>query len=717
MKNKKVLRLLSLVTLIFILANTFAVVGFASGDNADVYVTIANNGAPVVYNAPVSVSDVDGDDAVTINDALIIAHAQYYSGGESGYETAVSQYGLGITKLWGNTNNGSFGYYVNDASAWSLTDLLNDGDNLYAFCYKDAEGYSDKYAYFNIKSLSDVVEGESFDVTLKMQGYDESWNPVEIPVANAIITIDGVDTDFVTDENGVASVTIEDSLKHIISARPSEDSMIITPAVIEVKGNETDLVCDFGGNTYYYCNNSAQSGWVVFDGINYCFGSDGALTKKTVDTFVTIANNGAPVVYNAPVSVTDVDNDGMFTINDALIVTHTLYYSDGASGYETATTQYGLGITKLWGNTNKGSFGYYVNNVSAWSLSDSLVNGDYLYAFCYKDAEGYSDKYSYFNVTELNEVNVGESFNVTLKMQGYDESWNPVELPVVNAIITIDGVDTDFATDENGVAAIRIDDYDKHIISARTTTEGLIITPAVIDVIGENREIVCDFGGNTYYYIDNAVQSGFAAVDGKTCYFGADGSMVKKQLVIIDGKKYYFGADGAMYTKRLISVSGKKYYMGADGAAYTKRLISVNGKKYYMGADGVAYTKRLISVNGKKYYMGKDGVAYTKKLISVDGKKYYMGSDGVAYTKRLISIDGKKYYMGSDGVAYKSRLISLSGKKYYLGKDCIAYKSKFASLDGKKYYFGSDCVMYKSKTFSVNGVKYIADSNGVCKKK
>ena len=715
MKNKKVLKLLSLFALICILANTFAVVGFAS-DSAEVNVTIANNGAPVVYNAPVTVTDVDGDNSLTINDALIIAHTEYYSEGAKGYETATTQYGLGIKKLWGNTNNGSFGYYVNDASAWSLTDALKDGDNLYAFCYKDAASYSDKYSYFNIKSLVGTEASDSYEITLKMQGYDESWNPVELPVANAVITLDGVDTDFVTDENGVASITINDEYKHIISARPTDDSLIITPAVIEVKGNETDLVCDFGGNTYYYCYNAVQSGWVAFDGINYCFGADGALTTKTVEANVTIANNGAPVVYNAPVTVTDVDNDGSLTINDALIITHDEYYSDGVKGYETAVTEYGLGIKKLWGNTNNGSFGYYVNDASAWSLADTLKNGDDLYAFCYKDAASYSDKYSYFNIKSLVGTEASDSCEITLKMQGYDENWNPVELPVANAVITLDGVDTDFVTDENGVAVIKIEDENQHILSARSITEGLIITPAVIDVIGEERDIVCDFSGNTYYYSDNAAQSGFKTVEGKKCYFGADGAMVKKQLVTIDGKKYYFGKDGDMYTKRLISVKGKKYYMGADGAAYTKRLISVNGKKYYMGSDGVAYTKRLISVNGKKYYMGKDGVAYTKRLISVNGKKYYMGSDGVAYTKRLISVNGKKYYMGKDGVAYKSKLISVNGKKYYIGSDCTAYKSKFASLSGTKYYFGSDCVMYKGKTFSVNGVKWKAASNGVCTK-
>ena len=460
--------------------------------------------------------------------------------------------------------------------------------------------------------------------------------------------------------------------------------------------------------------------------------------EESVEVMVTIANNGAPVVYNVNVDVTDVDDDGSITINDALVITHSQYYSEGVNGYETANSQYGLGITKLWGNTNNGSFGYYVNNASAWNLTDALVDGDYLYAFCYKDATSWTDSYAYFDYGIISDATADTPYILKLNKLVYNyETYAFDEVPVANAIITIDGADTEFTTNDEGIATITLSDTYSHIVSARTT-DGSIITPPVLEVRGDKKDLICDFSGNTYYYIDNAVQSGFMTVEGKTCYFGADGAMVKKQLVTIDGKKYYFGADGAMYTKRLISVSGKKYYMGADGVAYTKRLISVNGKKYYMGADGVAYTKRLISVNGKKYYMGSDGVAYTKRLISVNGKKYYMGSDGVAYTKRLISVNGKKYYMGSDGVAYtkrlisvngkkyymgsngvayKSKLISLSGKKYYLGKDCIAYKNKWASLSGNKYYFGSDCVMVKGwktiKNDKGQSVKYYFDTDGV----
>ncbi|MCR4564254.1 MAG: hypothetical protein K5755_06445, partial [Clostridiales bacterium] len=556
MKNKKVLRLIALFAMICIMVNASALVCFATGESADIIVTIANKGAPVVYNHPLNVTDADNDGALTINDALILAHSAYYSEGAAGYETTTTQWGLSITKLWGNTNKGSFGYYVNNVSAWSLTDPITDGDYLYAFCYKDAANYTDNYSYFNITEISSVVPGEPINLSLTMLGYDESWNTVQLPAAGAIITLDGVDTQSITDETGVASIVINDSYQHIISAR--FDDKIITPAVIDVKGNSNHLLCNFSGNKYYYFNNIVQTGTSRYNGIDYVFGADGAMTNMQTDAYVTIANNGAPVACYAPIIVNDADNDLSLTINDALICAHEQYYSDGVNGYESAVGQYGLGVTKLWGNTNKGSFGYYVNNVSAWSLTDNIGYCDEIYAFCYQDAANWTDSYSFFNSTEVYFGEETTEFTFTLSRLGYDENWNTVELPVANAIITFDGVDTEYVTDENGEVTLTVENT-THIISARSND--FIITPPVILVNPDEtgREFTGDFNGNTYWYKDGVVQTGFKTVDGKNCYFGADGAMVKKQLVTINGKKYYFGKDGAMYTKRLISVSGKKY--------------------------------------------------------------------------------------------------------------------------------------------------------------
>lgn len=224
-----------LTALIMALGCTSA--AFAADSSADVYVSIANKGELVVAYEQISVSDEDSDGKITINDTLITAHEEFYKDGASGYESkVVPPYdGLSLTKLWGNTNSGSFGYYVNNASAWSLSDEVKNGDSVYAFAYEDAKTYSDSYSFFNANTVT-AEKGGTVELTLKRYYYDSSFNLVSAPVSGAVITVDGEKTSAVTDKNGKASVTLEKSGEHVISAEC--DSMIITPPVCiaEVEG-------------------------------------------------------------------------------------------------------------------------------------------------------------------------------------------------------------------------------------------------------------------------------------------------------------------------------------------------------------------------------------------------------------------------------------------------------------------------------------------------
>ena len=194
------------------------------------------------------------------------------------------------------------------------------------------------------------------------------------------------------------------------------------------------------------------------------------------EVFVTVADEqGKTVLAAQQVAVTDIDNDGALTINDALFAAHEKFYDGGAeAGYATSVTQYGLGITKLWGSTI-GSYGYYVNNISAWSLADTVKDGDYVAAFVYTDPY-WSDHYSYFE-SFSGLVTPGEEIALTYKESAYDENWNPVELPVEGAVITVDGEQTEMTTDAEGKAVISLSDEGVHIVSA--AKEGRILVAPV----------------------------------------------------------------------------------------------------------------------------------------------------------------------------------------------------------------------------------------------
>lgn len=210
---------------------------FASADEtAEVYVTIADkDGKLAVAAEKVTVTDIDGDKALTINDTLYAAHEKFYEGGAAaGFGTELTEkYGLSLTKLWGEANGGSYGYMVNNASAWSMTDPVKTDDYVAAYVFTDTKTFADKYAYFD-KFKADVCAG--FDLTLTKADYDAEWNPITVKIAGAEITVDGEPTGIFTDENGVASVSFKTDGKHIVSATAAGQVIVPPVCVAEVTG-------------------------------------------------------------------------------------------------------------------------------------------------------------------------------------------------------------------------------------------------------------------------------------------------------------------------------------------------------------------------------------------------------------------------------------------------------------------------------------------------
>ena len=221
-------RIVSMLTVLAMVLAMMPAMAFAdSAETAKVSVTIADKGSLVMTHEKVTVTDIDADGALTINDALYAAHEATYEGGAAaGYGSAMSSWGLSITKLWGDTS-GSYGYYLNNASAWGLTDPVKDGDSVYAFVYADQIAWSDIYSFFD-KNTVDVKTGEEVELTLSYSGYDANWNTVVMPLEGATITVDGVATDAVTDAEGKAVIKMELG-NHVISATSA--AMTLVPPV------------------------------------------------------------------------------------------------------------------------------------------------------------------------------------------------------------------------------------------------------------------------------------------------------------------------------------------------------------------------------------------------------------------------------------------------------------------------------------------------------
>lgn len=200
-------------------------------DHIEVRVTLSDDGGAIVLaQAPVLVTDADGDRTLTMNDALFCAHEQYFEKGAEGYESEPSEYGRSLVKLWGVENGGSYGYYRNHASPDSLLAPISSGDLISAFVYTDLEAWSDTYCFFDADT-ADVKQGDTLNLTLSCYGYDADWNVTVLPVADAVMMLDGEETAYRTDAEGRVSIPVWEAGEHLISAK-SETQTLIPPVLL-----------------------------------------------------------------------------------------------------------------------------------------------------------------------------------------------------------------------------------------------------------------------------------------------------------------------------------------------------------------------------------------------------------------------------------------------------------------------------------------------------
>ena len=208
-------------------ATTAAATTASNAAKAEIHVTIVNkSGAAVLKYATITATDLDADDKINIYEALKAAHATCTNGGAEGFVAEEGQWGLSMVKLWGEENGGSFGYYVNEASAWSLTDEVHPGDRLVAFSYTDTVGYGDRLSYF-APITAKVNAGETVTLTLTALIPDESYNYVPTTVAGAKIFVNGTDSGLVTDAEGNVTLTLSAGVNEITAT--SETVILVPP--------------------------------------------------------------------------------------------------------------------------------------------------------------------------------------------------------------------------------------------------------------------------------------------------------------------------------------------------------------------------------------------------------------------------------------------------------------------------------------------------------
>lgn len=224
---KKFLALL--LTLLFIVSSACA------ADATSVYVSITDGeGNLVLAHTAVDVTDVDADGALTIYDALSCAHAAYYETGAEGFAAENTEYGLSMTRLWGVENGGSYGYYLNNASAWSLLDAIGEEDHVKAFVYTDLTAWSDTYCFFSADTVT-VPAGSELPMTLSAAAFDENYAPITVAVADATITVNGEATEIKTDAEGNFTLTLTEAGVYTISAISDTMTLVAPVCIITIE--------------------------------------------------------------------------------------------------------------------------------------------------------------------------------------------------------------------------------------------------------------------------------------------------------------------------------------------------------------------------------------------------------------------------------------------------------------------------------------------------
>lgn len=197
------------------------------------YVTIADkSGKVVLAREEIKAKDLDGDDKITIFEVLKAAHKTCPNGGKDGFAAEETQYGLSMTKLWGEENGGSFSYYVNEEGVnGPLTTEVKADDRIVAFAYTDTAFFSDTFCYFD-PQVKTVKKGETVTLTLTALQFDMlSFDYVPGPVSGATITVNGTAIDAKTDAEGKVTLTLDKGV-NVISA--SSDALNLVPPIAKI---------------------------------------------------------------------------------------------------------------------------------------------------------------------------------------------------------------------------------------------------------------------------------------------------------------------------------------------------------------------------------------------------------------------------------------------------------------------------------------------------
>lgn len=407
---------------------------------------------------PVTVKDADADGILTFHDALVALHEAYRA---EGYTL---QKGGTVAKLWGVETNAT-SFFKNGEELTKMvnykTSTVADNDQLYAVVVTDKTDRADCFTWFDRTEVT-VKAGESFKLTLtgKSDDYAKS-GAVSIPVGTwedgAFTALENAKTDI----DGNVTLSFDKAGTYLVTAKG------VLP------GLRYDYDLDYDEDID--CPTIAPYCVVTVEEAAKPGPADSATVYFTVSNQGVLAQTpDGQAAIELPVTVKDLNSDGILTYDEALVALHEKYCE---GGYEIS----GGFVQKVWNVTTnpKGSYYFLKNNV-ALSMgvndkSSTVAQCDQLYTCIFKDEANWSDVICYFDSRALT---VEAYKDITLNLQGSSSmavgGYNPGSVAGAQVGTWKDGTFTaikDAVTDSKGNVKVSFEEPGTYIVSASGSIE------------------------------------------------------------------------------------------------------------------------------------------------------------------------------------------------------------------------------------------------------
>lgn len=643
---------------------------------------------------PVTVTDVNSDGILTFDEALVALHEAYCPDG-------YALNGNSVRKLWGSEvtapivakNNKILEKAVN----WK-TSTVDEGDKLYAASIKDTVDYSDCLSYFD-KTEVTVDEGKEFTLTLKAAGeYFSGSNYSELNAYGISVgtwekgsfkAITGKETA----TNGTVTLSFSEAGTYIVTANGT------------LPGEADD-----GFDTYDVdCPVSAPYCIVTVKGSSVQPAANAEVTFTVSNKGVLATTSDGKAAIELPVTVKDVNKDGILTYHEALVALHEAYCPGGydpGDGF----------VQKFWNVVTNptGSYYFLKNNVPlSMGVTDStstVAQGDNLYAVVDSDEAKYSDIICFFNKRALN-VEAGTAFTLNLRgsssmlPDGYTED-NVVGAKVgtwENGNFTaIDGA----VTDKDGNVTLTLDKEGTYVISA----SGEVQTEIANWGGGNGKETITVNAPLTAPYCVVTVTGSVVTYATVTFSYQEAGN---QEVFAFDEKIPSNLAESYGYTDHVVgAVSALDVLVRAHELTFFDRFTPDNATDFLAISDANWVTKRMgeestnltILVNGKQA-AGEDGKGlFVNQTKVADGDYVTFGvcEDTAYYLDKYIwleTADGKP----------------LTGQTFYANTDLdLVVKSNYAAYgDPVEVVEGAQLATMDMKTGKIDPITgKISDKDG-----